>query len=204
MDKKEHIISIAIELFAQKGFEGTSIRELAAKADVNVAMISYYFGSKDKLFEAVVEYKASYMKGILEELAKDKNKTETEKMDAIIESYVNRLLSNPSFHRVLHQELLVQHRKDLSEHIVSIFVKNTNIIKSIIEQGIRKKVFRKVDPELMMASLIGTIDQVLLSRSMCNMLLQKGNDFDPYTDEKFRKRLITHLKLMTHAYLLNE
>jgi len=34
-DKKEHIINKAIELFAEKGFEGTSIRDLAAKAEVN-------------------------------------------------------------------------------------------------------------------------------------------------------------------------
>jgi AcrR family transcriptional regulator len=46
MDKKTHIIETAIELFAEKGFEGTSIRDLATKADVNVAMINYYFGSK--------------------------------------------------------------------------------------------------------------------------------------------------------------
>lgn len=203
MPKKEHIIKNAIELFAEKGFEGTSIRELAAKANVNVAMVNYYFGSKDKLFEAMVELKASYMKGILEELVKDKSKTELEKVDAIIESYVSRLLSNPKFHRVLHQELLMQNRKEMNERITNIFIQNTNNFKSIIEQGIRKKVFRKVDPELLLASLIGTINQVLLSQSMCNIFLQRGKDFDPYTDENFRKRLTTHLKQMIHTYLLN-
>ena len=47
-DKKEHIINHAVELFAEKGFEGTSIRDLAARAEVNVAMVNYYFGSKEK------------------------------------------------------------------------------------------------------------------------------------------------------------
>ncbi len=66
MDKKEIIISTAMKLFAQKGFEGTSVREIAAGADVNPAMISYYFGSKEKLFEKLVEYKAGFLKGFLQ------------------------------------------------------------------------------------------------------------------------------------------
>lgn len=67
-DKKQHIINAAVELFAEKGFEGSSIRELAAKAQVNVAMVNYYFGSKDKLFETIVEYRASFMRGKLDRI----------------------------------------------------------------------------------------------------------------------------------------
>ena len=52
LDKRDQILEAAEELFAQKGFEGTSVRDLAKKAKVNVAMISYYFGSKEKLFES--------------------------------------------------------------------------------------------------------------------------------------------------------
>ncbi len=202
MDKKEHIINVSLELFGEKGFEGTSIRDIAEKGQVNVAMVSYYFGSKEKLFEAIVEHKASYMRGFLENLETDKTKTEIEKMDAIVEGYVNRLLSQSIFHRVLHQELLMKQRENMHANIIAVFVRNTQRIRDIIEAGIRKKQFRKVDPELTMASLIGTINQVLLSKSMCNMLMQRDENFDPYTDEKFRKRIIAHLKQMMHAHLL--
>ena len=68
IDKKTHIIDAAVELFAEKGFEGTSIRDIATKANVNLAMINYYFGSKEKLFECMVEQKAAYTKDILEEI----------------------------------------------------------------------------------------------------------------------------------------
>ncbi len=69
-DKKTHIINHAIDLFAEKGFEGTSIRDLAARADVNVAMVNYYFGSKEKLFESIVEERACYTRGLLLKLRK--------------------------------------------------------------------------------------------------------------------------------------
>ena len=51
--KQLQIIEVGERLFAQKGFAGTSVRDIAQAADVNVSMISYYFGSKEKLIEAL-------------------------------------------------------------------------------------------------------------------------------------------------------
>ncbi|MEO8172598.1 MAG: TetR family transcriptional regulator [Sediminibacterium sp.] len=201
-DKKEHIMNIAIELFAEKGFEGSSIRDLATRADVNVAMVNYYFGSKDKLFEAIVEYKASFLRGKMDEIEADKTMTEIEKVDLIIENFVNKILSNPSFHRILHQELLMGEREAMHENIVKVFVRNITTLRNIIELGVKKKVFKKVDPELTMATLIGTINQVMLSKAMCCMLMDREISFDPYTDLVFRARLIKHLRQVIHSYLL--
>ncbi len=202
-DKKEIIMNAAIELFAEKGFEGTSIRDLATKADVNVAMVNYYFGSKDKLFEALLEQKATFMRGRLDEIASNSKLSEIEKIDAIVESYVARILSQPSFHRVLHQELLMGERETLHQNIVKVFGKNTLVLKNIIEQGIKKKIFKKVDPELTMATLIGTINQVMLSKTLCSMFINREEGFDPYTDVAFKNRIIKHLKQLLHSYLLN-
>ena len=201
-DKKEHIINKAIELFAEKGFEGSSIRDLAAKAEVNVAMVNYYFGSKEKLFEAMVEQKAAYLKGVLEELARDTSLTEIEKLDRIVESYVNKMFNNRLFHRVIHQELMLHQRESLQDTIINIVSPNALAIKNIIEAGIRKGTFRKVDPPLLLASIFGTFNQVLLSKKMCNKLLDKNPDYIPYEDPKFKKRLIDHLKDLLHIYLL--
>ena len=95
-DKKDHIINKAIELFAPKGFEGTSIRDLATAADVNVAMVNYYFGTKEKLFEAWWKRKPFSTRGSLEEIAKDKTLSSLEKIDKIIESYVEQVFCAPA------------------------------------------------------------------------------------------------------------
>ena len=203
MDKKEHIIEAAIDLFAQKGFEGTSIRDLAAKADVNVAMVNYYFGSKDKLFEALVEMKAGSARGILEELLKDKSLTSIEKIDRIIDSYIERLFLNRKFHRVLHQELIMGQREALQESITNILLPNSIAIKIIIEEGIERGQFKQVDVTLTMVSLVGTINQVLLSKKYCLKLLEKkGEGYTPYEDPEFHERVSVHLKSMMRAHLL--
>ena len=201
-DKREYIMITALKLFAEKGFEGTSIRDLAAKAEVNVAMVNYYFGSKEKLFEAMVEHKAAYLKGIIEEVSKDNSLTEIQKLDRIVESYVNKMFNNRLFHRIIHQELMVHQRENIQDSIINIISPNSLAIRNIIEGGIKKGVFRKVDAPLVIASIFGTFNQVLLSKKMCNKLLDKNPDYVPYEDPKFKKRLIDHFLDLLHTYLL--
>lgn len=202
MDKKQQIIEAAIELFAQKGFEGTSIRDLAAKADVNVAMVNYYFGSKEKLFEALVEVKAASARGTLEELLNDKTLTSIEKIDRIIDSYVDRLFSHRKFHRLIHQELIMNQREALQDSITTLLLPNSLYVKSIISEGIENGQFKQVDVMLTMVSLMGTINQMLLSKKYCLKLLNKGDDYVPYDDPEFRQRVSVHLKGLMRAHLL--
>ncbi|WP_316252492.1 TetR family transcriptional regulator [Bacillus aquiflavi] len=50
-NSKKHIVDVAVSLFNMKGYSGTSVRDIAGKANVNVANISYYFQSKHGLLE---------------------------------------------------------------------------------------------------------------------------------------------------------
>ena len=52
-ETRTRILDAAEELFMQHGFEGTSMRQLTARAGVNLAAVNYHFGSKDSLIEAV-------------------------------------------------------------------------------------------------------------------------------------------------------
>lgn len=54
-DVKDRIILVARELFIQNGYAGTSVRDIAAASDANIAHISYYFSSKENLFEIIFE-----------------------------------------------------------------------------------------------------------------------------------------------------
>lgn len=203
-DKREHIIENALQLFAEKGFEGASIRDIAEKAMVNVAMVNYYFGTKEKLFEKIVEYKSSLTRGSLDEIANNKALNPIEKIEAVIDSFIERLFTHRTFHRLIHQELILNQRENLQCSIVNSLYPNSLIIKNIIESGIKNGDFKKVDPELTIASFIGTINHVLLSKKFCNKLLNKSDDYVPYDDIKFKKRVSSHLKQLMHNHLLNK
>ncbi len=62
-DTKEQILNAAERLFASLGFAGTSLRAVIREADVNLAAIHYYFGSKEELFVAVVRRVAAPIVG---------------------------------------------------------------------------------------------------------------------------------------------
>ena len=58
-EKQISILKIAERLISEKGFENATVREISKRADVNLAMINYYFGSKEKLLESLFIWKSS-------------------------------------------------------------------------------------------------------------------------------------------------
>ena len=204
LNKKETIIESAIELFSVKGFEGTSVREIAAEAGVNVAMINYYFVSKEKLFESAVEYKASFLKGIFEELITNTMLSPIEKMDIVIDKTIERKFSNSLFHHLLHRELTLEHRPQLRDAISEILLKNMASVKTIIKNGIKDGVFNPVDVELTLTTLLGTIHYLLTSDTMCRKILGKKEGFSPFQNKQLKKRLSEHTKLLMRSYLLKK
>ena len=201
-DKKAHILNTAMELFAEKGFEGSSIRDLAARADVNVAMINYYFGSKEKLFEKLVEQKASFLKGVFAELANNTSLSPLEKVYVVVDSYIERMFTNPQFHHLLQRELSLERRPELKNAISDILLRNFVSIKAIIQNGIDEGEFKSIDIELTIATIIGTINNLLSSETMCRKILQKSKDFNHYQSKKLKERISEHLKQLMRSHLL--
>ena len=66
-EKQIQILEVAETLFAENGFDGTSIRDISRQAEINIAMISYYFGSKERLLQSLIVFRTSDIKKQLEE-----------------------------------------------------------------------------------------------------------------------------------------
>ncbi len=54
-NSKQRILNVAIKLFAQQGFDGTSIRQICKEAQANICMISYFWGGKQELYNGIIE-----------------------------------------------------------------------------------------------------------------------------------------------------
>ena len=119
---RDKLIKVAMEMFAENGYDKTSVRELAKKADVNIAAINYHFGGKEGLYQAVLEYIVSYMDSwampLIEEYKKflanqndDFNMNET---ISWIENFINSFMyrafesyeSNILLHKIIAREQL--------------------------------------------------------------------------------------------------
>lgn len=199
--KKVQILEAATEVFASKGFEGASIRELASAAKVNIAMINYYFGSKEKLFNDVIRYHSEYMYTYLKELTARTDISYMEKVYGLIDLQVDKLIKNRTFHKLIHHEIMLNQRNEVSESIQQIISKNKDISKSIIVEGINSGEFREVDVDLTLSALYGTLNQLFLSRTICKIILNADiNSDDPFNPE-LRQRLVNYLKDLMEHYL---
>ncbi|MBS1664280.1 MAG: TetR/AcrR family transcriptional regulator [Bacteroidetes bacterium] len=202
-DKREHILIVAEKLFGEKGFDGTSVRDIAQHAGVNLAMISYYFGSKEKLLEAMIEYRAGYAYGILEELNKNETLSPWDKIDRLVEFYVDRILNNLPFHNIMYQESATNYRSDeIKNRVVAIKMRNLEQITKIITDGQQKKLFRQVDIAMTVGTIMGTISSYTQSRAFsCQILAIQEDTNDELYRSRLSVRLKSHLKQLLRAHL---
>jgi AcrR family transcriptional regulator len=155
-DKQIQILEVAETLFAEKGFDGTSIRDISKVAKINVAMVSYYFGSKEKLLESLVLFKTSGLKEQLVNLIEE-NLKPIEKINKLITLYINRLNCNKGIYRILHFELASKKRVLELESFSEIKKANLKSLEIIIQEGQSKGVFRKdVIIPLLTPTILGT------------------------------------------------
>lgn len=155
-DKKDQIIEAAEKLFAAGGFDSTSVRDICQEAEVNVAMVNYYFGSKEGLLKEMIERKSVMMRGRLEALMQDKLLSEREKLQRAVESMVERMFTHRTFALSVIREMTKVNQPEIRRLILGLFMPNFQMLRELIKTGIRKKVFRKVDVEFTVSSFTGT------------------------------------------------
>jgi AcrR family transcriptional regulator len=143
IDKKDHILDVAERVFSEMGFDGASTRMISGEAGVNMAMLNYYFGSKEGLFLAVIERKITYFQNILQILGSDENISSWEKIESYIEIYGERVVINNCFQKLLYQELTMNRRTELAEKIRNILMKSTSELVKILQEGINNGEFKK-------------------------------------------------------------
>ncbi|HNP47439.1 MAG TPA: TetR family transcriptional regulator [Bacteroidia bacterium] len=200
MTKREQILEVAEELIAENGFEATSVRSLASKAGINVAMISYYFGSKEKLFEALVEYRAGFLREKFQTLNKEVEDPLL-RMEQMIDAYVDRIFSHHRFHRILHRQMMSTKSTVSNENILNILLKNAGEVKKMIQDGEQKKVFRKVDIEFTIAMLIGTISQIAVSCLLTSRIVGVNPNTESIHDEQYKVRAKIFLTNLMRTHL---
>ncbi len=204
-DKQVQIMETAEILFAEKGFNGTSVRDIAEKAHVNLAMISYYFGSKDKLLESLFDYRGEHVKLKLESMVEDKTLGSFEKLDLLIDHYIEKIMNQQCFSRIMVREQVVNHTGITAKLITQMKKRNQEIISKLIHQGQKKGEFkRNIDIPLMMATLVGTAGHLIATQPYYREI----NNLQSMSEEEFqkhlKKKLSQHLKKLFKAILTND
>jgi len=189
-------------LFAERSFSGTSVRDIAEAADVNLAMISYYFGSKEKLMEAMFTYRGEHYKLQLQNIIRNNSLSSKQKVEKLIEEYVDRIFQKQNFHKIMVREQMTNNNGPVSKLIYELKSGNQALIKQLIQEGQKNGEFKKnVDISFLMMTLVGTVSQLMTARHF----YRKMNYLESLSEEEFekyiKKKLSAHLKNLFKAML---
>lgn len=181
-EKQLHILKVSEELFAKNGFDGTSVRMIAKAASINVAMISYYFGSKEKLLETMVFYRLnSFRLAIKEAIEKETNYFDK------INVFIALLLRQIHTGRRIHKLVQVEFSKDNKKLDFSNFLKqrkeNYEIFNKLIENGQKQGIFvQNINVNLLIPTILGSYFNIYYNKKMYENVHQffSEEDFDHF------------------------
>lgn len=203
MNEKQHeILNAAEKLFEEKGFDGTSVRDIAKSADVNVAMISYYFGSKEKLLETLFETRLANFK-INEESIFDEKLSAFESLEQLISIYVKTMNQNAGVYKILSVERGIKKRLINSNSFTKIKKYNQDLVVKVIQKGIDSNVFNAaVSPILVHATMMGTFMNFQMNRSFLQEVLEIESE-EAYK-QYIENQLVDHIHRTIKALLIYE
>ncbi|HEX9980394.1 MAG TPA: TetR family transcriptional regulator [Flavobacterium sp.] len=200
-DKKNQILQVAERLFAEKGFDGTSIRNIAKEAGINIAMVSYYFGSKEKMLESLIISRASDLKIQLENLLRE-DLSPLEKINRLVELYITRISKNRSIYQIVHQEISSGRSINFGT-FTDVKKSNLESLEKIINEGQDKGIFtRNVNTALIPPTIIGTYFQFNGNRQFYKNIL--GLPTDAEFEIFVANDLTKHIQKTIKALLLHE
>ena len=201
-DKQIHILQVAESLFAEKGFDATSIRNIAKEAKINVAMVSYYFGSKERMLESLIVYRATDLKLQLDTLRME-NLEPLEKINKLIELYITKIHCNAEIYKILHFEFSSKKREINLETFVEIKKGNLKTLEQIIEQGQERGLFRKdIIIPLITPTILGTYFHFQTNKPFFENLLHI-NTKESY-ENYIKSTLTKHIQQTIKALLIYE
>ncbi len=96
LSTEDKILLAASKVFTEKGFSGTRTRDIAEEAGINLALLNYYFRTKEKLFEQVMKVKIVLLFGQIIPIVTNEKTSLEEKIDLASVKYFDILTKNPN------------------------------------------------------------------------------------------------------------
>lgn len=184
------ILDAAIAIFVKEGFAGARMQAIADKAEINKAMLHYYFRSKEQLFQKVFEISFNKMHPKLEKEVLD-GASVYDTLCNMIDVYMDFLKENPFLPGLIIST--INHNPEFLKKVpravpIALFEK--------INKAIASKEIKKVDIHQIISSIISLcIAPYAAKKMMMHMSGINEKEFNQMMDEKkpFIKKLINHM-----------
>jgi AcrR family transcriptional regulator len=185
---EEKIKEAARKVFQKKGYAGTRTRDIADEAGVNLALLNYYFRSKEKLFDLIMEETMLLFFQSLKGLINNENTSLQEKMQDFTNQYIDLLISQPQLPIFILNEIQIN-PKGLSQRMGLHQV----VIGSYILKQFRDDLGNNDIPDSALIQMIVNIIGMLVFPFIGKPLLKEIFNL---TDEQFQSMMYDRKKLV--------
>ncbi|MBS1659333.1 MAG: TetR/AcrR family transcriptional regulator [Bacteroidetes bacterium] len=131
---EEKIKAAARKVFMQKGYGASRTRDIAEEAGINLALLNYYFRSKEKLFHEIMMERVQHLFGAVAPIINDPSLSLESKMEKLASAYIDMLLENPDLPMFVLNELRKQPDLFKSQMNIEQLLKNSSFIKQLREK----------------------------------------------------------------------
>ncbi|MCS7296925.1 MAG: TetR/AcrR family transcriptional regulator [Bacteroidia bacterium] len=157
MQQRERILEEALRLFAERGYERVSLRQLASKVGLRSPTLYHYFPTKEALLETLAARIADRFEKAVEGIAESDWEV-TYKLERFCLAHLTTLLENPLQAAIFLREA----PQFLSEPERQAFLSRQRLyeakLESILQEGIQKNLFREIEPRFMAVSLLAALN----------------------------------------------
>lgn len=181
---EEKIKTAARKLFTQKGFSATKTRDIANEAGINLALLNYYFRSKEKLFEIIMlENLGHFFQGVMI-IVNDEKTDFHKKIQLLVDFYISRLIDNPDVPLFVLNEA----RNNPENLSIQFDIINSCFMKQFLEE-IKKNKIKKMNPVHLMINILGLTIFPFAARPMMKKI-RNISDEEFYSLMMERKELV--------------
>ncbi len=136
-ETKDKILAAAKELFAKKGFDGTSTREIVNAAGVNISLIAYHFGGKENLFFSMFDH---FMEDTYHNETNITPSAILDEFKSIIKYIISLRFEDPQLVKILHHEIILNSSRcdKIKDSLTPIW----NLMKLLLLEGKANELFK--------------------------------------------------------------
>ena len=167
-DYRAKIAQVAETLFAERGFDGTSIREIAEQAGATKALIYHYHQSKEALYLSLLEKDAAMVVTRLEAVAAGAGKPE-QKLRAAVQVFLEQYRLNPQGFRML-QRAIDDHSPAAHTLAERWFSRAHVAMQTITAEGIESGIFKPLPPAATPFVIVGIIIHALRANQLMDRI----------------------------------
>jgi len=185
---RARLIEAATELAVAHGFDACGLREIAAHAEVSSGMISYYFGDRQGLYEAMFQSAFDRISSQVRELIGDPERTGGSRLDELVRIQVTAIAADPWLPRLVMSEVLLHADSPMAAVVAESIAQGPfgQMIQWLEEEQAKHVIREDFDPRMLAMTIVSLTGFPFL------MLPLVGDQIGLQLDDDFPDRLIRH------------